>query len=73
MKTIRMYFLFIKIGREKGKILVFHVIFLNKNISITGLDIVLQFLMPVLHTHPEGSMSQIFYLGPSFYFMHLTK
>ena len=25
--------------------------------------------MPSLHTHLEGTVSQFFYLGPSFYFM----
>ena len=56
-------------GREKGKILIFRVIFLNKDISIIVADIILKFCMWVLHILPEGSVSQIFYLGLSFYFM----
>ena len=47
--------------------------FLNDDISISVLDMVLNFRMPVLHIHLEGSLSQIFYLGPSFYFMSLTS
>ena len=64
-----MYFFFTEKWRVKGKLLFFYVIFLNKDISFTVLDIVLIFGMPVLYTHSEGSVSQIFYLGPSFYFM----
>ena len=67
MKT--MSFSFTEMGREKGKILIFHVIFLNKDIFIIVADIILKFCMSVLHMLPDGSMSQIFYLGPSFYFM----
>ena len=69
MKIIKMSSFFTQIRREKGKIMIFHVIFLNNDISITVLDIVLKLCMLVLHIHPEGSVSQIFYLGPSFYFI----
>ena len=69
MKTIKKKKFFTEIGREKGKILIFHVIFLNNDISITFADIILKFCMLVLHILPEGSVSQIFSLGPSFYFM----
>ena len=69
MKTMKMSFSFTEIGREKSKILIFHVIFLNKDIFIIVADIILKFCMSVLHMLPEGSVSQIFYLGPSFYFM----
>ena len=69
MKTMKMSFSFTEMGREKGKILIFHVIFLNKDIFIIFADIILKFCMLVLHMLPEGSVSQIFYLGPSFYFM----
>ena len=58
-----------KIGTSKNKNLIFHVIFLNKDISVTTLDITMKFSMAALHIHSEGSVSQIFYLGPSFYFM----
>ena len=58
-----------EIGTSKNKNLVFHVIFLNKDISVTTLDIALKFPVTAPHIHSEGSVSQIFYLGPSFYFM----
>ena len=69
MKTIKMSFSFTEIGHEKGKILISHVIFLNKDISIILADIILNFFMLVLHILPEGSVSQIFHLDLSFYFM----
>ena len=69
MKTMKIIFFFTEIGREKGKILIFHVNFLNNDISLTVADIILKLCMFVLHIRPEGSVSQIFYLGPSFYFM----
>ena len=69
MKTIKIEFFFSKIGREKGKIQIFHVIFLNNGISITIADIILKFCMFVLHILPERRVSQIFYLGLSFYFI----
>ena len=69
MKTMKIPFSFTEMGREKGKILIFHVLFLNKDISIIVADIILKFCMLVLHILPEGSVSQICYLGPSFYFM----
>ena len=60
MKTMKISFFLTEIGREKGKILIFHVIFLNKDISIIIADIILKLCKPVLHIHPEGSVSQIF-------------
>ena len=42
------------------KNLIFHVIFLNKDFSITVADITLKLCMLVLHIHPEGSVSHIF-------------
>ena len=69
MKTMKMSFSFTEMWREKGKILIFHVIFSNKDISIIVADIILKFCMLVLYMRLEGSVSQIFYLGPSFYFM----
>ena len=58
---------------KNAKFLIFHVIFLNKDISIVITDIILKFCMSVHHILPEGSVSQILYLGPRFYFMRLTK
>ena len=40
----------------------------NKDISITTLlDIAMNFFMKVIHIFSEGSVSQNFCLGPSFY------
>ena len=69
MINMQILFLVAEIGTSKNKNLIFHVIFLNKDISVTTLDITMKFSMTALHIHSEGSVSQIFYLGPSFYFM----
>ena len=69
MKTMNIKFFFTEIGHEKGKFVIFHVIFFNKDISITVADIILKLCMSVLHVRPEGSVSQIFHLGSRFYFM----
>ena len=66
---MQIFFFVAEIGISKNKNLIFHVIFLNKDISVTTLDITMKFSMTALHIHSEGSVSQIFYLGPSFYFM----
>ena len=58
-----------EIGASKSKNRIFIVIFLNKDISITTLDIAVKFRMTVLHIYSEGSVSQIIYLHSSFYFM----
>ena len=57
MKTMKILFFFTEIEREKGEILIFHVIFLNKHISITDADIILKFCMSVLYILSEGSVS----------------
>ena len=62
-----------EIGSIKGKHLFFHIIFLNMDISITILDKAMQFFLALLHIHSEGSVSQILYLGLSFYFMLFRK
>ena len=69
MKTVKISFFFTEMGREKGKILIFHVIFFNKDISIIVADITLKCCISVLNILPEGSVSQIFYLGPRLYSM----
>ena len=69
MKTVKISFFFTEMRREKGKILIFHVIFLNKDISIIVADITLKICISVLHTIPEGSLSLIFYLGPRFFIL----
>ena len=69
MINMQILFFVAEIGISKNKNLIFHVIFFNKDISVTTLDISMKFSMTALHIHSEGSVSQIFYLGPSFYFM----
>ena len=54
---------------SKSKIWIFYVIFFNKDILITTKDIAMKFCMTTLHICSEGSVSQIFYLGPSFHFI----
>ena len=58
-----------EIGSIKGGNQFFHINFLNKDISITLLDNAITFCMAPLYIHSEGKVSQIFYLGLSFYFM----
>ena len=73
MINMQILFFDAEIGISKNKNLIFHVFFFNKDISVTTLDITMKFSMTALHIHSEGSVSQIFYLGPSFYFMLLCK
>ena len=58
-----------KIGVSKYKNLIFYVIFFNTDISVTTQAIAMKICISILHIHIEGSVSQIFYLGPSFCFM----
>ena len=67
--NMQILFFVAEIGTSKNTNLIFHVIFLNKDISVTTLDINMKFPMTALHIHSEGCLSQIFYLGPSFHFM----
>ena len=69
MINMQILFFVAEIGTSKNRNLIFNVIFFNKDISVTTLDITLKLSMAALHIHSEGSVSQIFYLGPSFYFM----
>ena len=69
MINMQILFFIAEIGSSKNQNLIIHVIFLNKDISVTTLDITMKFSMTALHIHSEGSVSQISYLGPSFYFM----
>ena len=62
-----------EIGSIKGQNHFFHIICLNKDISITMLDNAMKFCMALLHIHSEGRVSQILYLCPSFYFMLFRK
>ena len=49
--------------------LFFHFYFLNMDISLNIYTLVINFYTGVLNIPLEGSLSQIFYLGPGFYFM----
>ena len=53
---------------EKKEV-IFPKYFLNMDISIDILPTTLTFLLVILHIHMEGTMSQIFYIGPSLYFI----
>ena len=64
MENMKMYIFFTEKWRERGKNLFLYVILLNKDISSTVLDIVLQFCMPVFYTNLKGRVSHIFLFGP---------
>ena len=49
--------------------LLFYLYVLNKDISFYISCTFLKFEIHILGCQMEGSLSQIFYLGPSFYFM----
>ena len=66
---MQILFFVAEIGTSKNKNLIFHVILLNMDISVTTLDINMKFSMTAFHIHSEGRVSQIFHLGPSFHFM----
>ena len=55
---------------DKSKQLIFDNYFLNLNFSITVAYTKFKFRLLILHTYLEGTVSQIFVLGLSFYFMH---
>ena len=59
----------IKYQNDKSKNLNFDKIFLNVHFSITIAYKDFKFCVLSLHIHPEGTVSQIFNLGLSFYFM----
>ena len=69
MINMQISFFVAEIRTSKSKNLIFHVIFFNKDISVTTLDITMIFSLTNPHIHFEGSVSQIFHLGPSFDFM----
>ena len=53
----------------KSKNLIFDKYFLNVDFLITRAYTGFIFCLISLHIHLEGTVSQIFYLGPSFYFI----
>ena len=64
MKTMKIYFSFTEMGLEKGNILIFHVIFLNKDISIFVADIILKFCMLILPLPSRGKRVSDFLFRP---------
>ena len=62
MINMQILFFVAEIGTSKNENMIFHVIFLNKDISVTTLDITMKYSMTALHIHSEGSVSQIFFL-----------
>ena len=53
----------------KSENVIFDKPFLNVDFSITRAYTGFKFCSISLHTHSEGTVSKIFYLGPSLYFM----
>ena len=51
----------------------FSPIFFNMDISLHNQQTLLKFCLCVLHYGIEGTVSQIFYLGPTFHFMKFRK
>ena len=51
----------------------FQNIFLNLNIPVNNRWKIMKICRLVVESHLEGTMSQIFYLGSSFYFMKCRK
>ena len=66
---MQILYLVAEIGTSKTKILIFHVIFLNKDMSVTTVDITITFSMTTSHIHSKGRVSKIFHLGSVSYFM----
>ena len=54
---------------NKSKNVIFDNQFLNVYFSITKAYTDIKFRLPSLHIHLEGTLSQIFNLGPSFHFV----
>ena len=63
----------INIGSTENESSIFNLYFLNKDISLTNIVKKMKFSRVVLHALAEGSLSQIFDLGLSFYFMLCRK
>ena len=68
-----MWFLSTKIESNENENQFFCLIFLDKVISVTNEEIIMNFSGVILHVPFEGSVSQIFYLGPRFYSMLRRK
>ena len=61
-----------KYQNNKSKNIIFDKIFLNVHFSITTAYKDFRFCLLSLHIHLEGTVSQIFNLGLSFYFMSIN-
>ena len=71
--NMQMSFSVAKIWGSKSKNQIFYDIFFNTDISITNQDIAMKFFMAIFHINCEGSVSQIFHLGPSFILCYLEN
>ena len=58
---------------ENLKIVFFNIFFLNWDISVRNGAKFIKFVILVVGGHTEGTVSQIFHLGPSFHFMKSRK
>ena len=60
-----------KFGFKKKQILneIFHFYFLNSDILLIIKITIIKFYTDIKNIHMEGTVSQIFYLGLSFYFI----
>ena len=67
MMKIERSFPIIEIMGRKSENLLFHDICLNKDISITVQDMAMKFWVTNLYIHSKGRVSQILYLGRSFF------
>ena len=68
-----MGYILAEIERNKSENVFCHLYFLNKDISVTNREKLLKISEVILKVCFEGSVSQICYLGPSFYFMLCRK
>ena len=64
MKILQILIFFAEMRTIKSENQIFHVISLNKDISITTSDIAMKFSLAILLIHQEGSESQIFLFRP---------
>ena len=69
MVHVKILLLYLALGSERNENLIFHINFLNTHISLNIVNTALKFGIYDLCNVLEGSVSQILYLGPRFYFM----
>ena len=71
VKYVWICFLLIMIGSNEN--FIFRIYILNKDTSVIKQGRIMKFSGLLLHVILEGNVSQIFYLGPSFYFMLIRR